>query len=51
MGVGFLCAAISMAINISNGTGFSTWCWQLTTMVWIIDSFLKELRIDKLTKQ
>lgn len=50
MGIGFLCAAFSMVINIINRTGFSTWCWQLTTIVWILDSFLKELRIEKFLK-
>jgi len=51
MGLAFLATLISMVANIINGVGFSIWCWQLTAMIWIMDSFFKEMRIQKLLKK
>jgi len=51
MGLAFLSTSIAMVVNIINGVAFSIWCWQLTVLIWILDSFLTEMRIQKLLKK
>jgi len=49
MALGFICAGLSAMMFY--GDGFHTWCWQLITMVWIIDGFIKTKRIENLEKK
>jgi len=48
MGIAFLMAGLSAMMFY--GQGFSTWIWQVITMIWIVDSFFKQKTIDKLNK-
>ena len=48
MGIGFVCAGLSAMMWY--GQGFHTWCWQIVTMIWIADGFIKQKHIDKLEK-
>jgi hypothetical protein len=45
-----LSAGLSAILHMVEGHGFSSWIWQLITITWIGDSFLKEKRIERLTK-
>lgn len=46
MGIAFTVSLIS--IIMWYGHGFHTWAWQLACISWIIDSFVKQRRIDQL---
>lgn len=48
MGFAFLMAGLSAMMFY--GEGFATWCWQITTMIWIADSFLKQRMLDRANK-
>lgn len=43
-------AALSAILHMVQGHGFNSWIWQIITIIWIGDSYLKEKRIERLTK-
>jgi hypothetical protein len=45
---GFIIAGLSAMMWY--GHGVHTWIWQVTTMIWIADGYLKSKQIDKLEK-
>jgi hypothetical protein len=49
MGIGFVTAGLSAMMWFSEG--FHAWVWQVTTMAWVADSFIKQKTIDKLEKR
>jgi hypothetical protein len=48
MGIAFLMALLSAIMYW--GQGFHAWIWQVITMVWIANSFIYLLRIERLLK-
>jgi uncharacterized membrane protein len=48
MAIVFLIAGLSAMMWY--GEGFDRWSWQICTMMWVADSFLKSKQIDKLEK-
>jgi hypothetical protein len=44
MGVTFVCATISFLLNFKNG--FTSYSWQLSVMMWVSISYLKQRMID-----
>jgi hypothetical protein len=48
MAIAFIFAGLSAMMWY--GEGFHTWCWQVATMIWIADGYLKQKTIDKLEK-
>jgi hypothetical protein len=48
MAIAFLMAGVSACMYYSQG--FVNWVWPVITMVWIIDSFIKQRTIDRLEK-
>lgn len=49
MVVGFVFAGLSAMMFF--GDGFAAWIWQVTTMIWIADGFIKQRTIDKIEKE
>ena len=48
MGLAFIFAALSAMMFW--GQGFHTWIWQVITMIWIFNCYIKQKQIDRFNK-